>query len=152
MQSVQIRLMFLDCFILSSSIVLQQKCPQKVVPWLLFCSPRKSLASKCTEDPACPVELIGYVGMWGRPWSYSCLCSPCTTPFLDMLTNPNFYWPFINSNNISFQVMQELGLIGLRIQRMPSEPNLEFGIPSQYSYMTVCLYPLQYYTRIHFRI
>lgn len=35
------------------------------------------------------------------------------------------------------QVMQELGLIGLRIQRMPSEPGLEFGIPSQYSYMTV---------------
>lgn len=35
-------------------------------------------------------------------------------------------------------VMQELGLIGLRIQRMPSEPNCEFGIPSQYSYMTVC--------------
>ncbi|XP_006658074.1 4-alpha-glucanotransferase DPE2 [Oryza brachyantha] len=35
-------------------------------------------------------------------------------------------------------VMQELGLIGLRIQRMPSESNLEFGIPSQYSYMTVC--------------
>ncbi|KAJ4977566.1 hypothetical protein NE237_008346 [Protea cynaroides] len=35
-------------------------------------------------------------------------------------------------------VMQELGLVGLRIQRMPSESNLEFGIPSQYSYMTVC--------------
>ncbi|KAF9599354.1 hypothetical protein IFM89_036811 [Coptis chinensis] len=35
-------------------------------------------------------------------------------------------------------VLQELGLIGLRIQRMPSEPDLEFGIPSQYSYMTVC--------------
>lgn len=35
-------------------------------------------------------------------------------------------------------VMQELGLIGLRIQRMPSEPGLEFGIPSQYGYMTVC--------------
>ncbi|KAK6942118.1 Carbohydrate binding module family 20 [Dillenia turbinata] len=35
-------------------------------------------------------------------------------------------------------VMQELGLIGLRIQRMPSEPGVEFGIPSQYSYMTVC--------------
>lgn len=35
-------------------------------------------------------------------------------------------------------VMQELGLIGLRIQRMPSEPDLEFGIPSQYGYMTVC--------------
>ncbi|KAL9336080.1 hypothetical protein Peur_070568 [Populus x canadensis] len=35
-------------------------------------------------------------------------------------------------------VMQELGLIGLRIQRMSSEPDLEFGIPSQYSYMTVC--------------
>ncbi|PKA61776.1 4-alpha-glucanotransferase DPE2 [Apostasia shenzhenica] len=35
-------------------------------------------------------------------------------------------------------VMQELGLIGLRIQRMPNEPGLEFGMPSQYSYMTVC--------------
>lgn len=35
------------------------------------------------------------------------------------------------------QVMQELALIGLRIQRMPSEPDVEFGIPSQYSYMTV---------------
>ncbi|XP_073158543.1 4-alpha-glucanotransferase DPE2-like [Henckelia pumila] len=34
--------------------------------------------------------------------------------------------------------MQELGLIGLRIQRMPAESGLEFGIPSQYSYMTVC--------------
>lgn len=33
--------------------------------------------------------------------------------------------------------MQELGLIGLRIQRMPSEAGLEFGIPSQYGYMTV---------------
>ncbi|KAG4915799.1 hypothetical protein JHK87_053356 [Glycine soja] len=36
------------------------------------------------------------------------------------------------------QVMQELGLVGLRIQRMPNEPDLEFGIPSKYSYMTVC--------------
>ncbi|XP_031127124.1 4-alpha-glucanotransferase DPE2-like isoform X2 [Ipomoea triloba] len=35
-------------------------------------------------------------------------------------------------------VMQELGLIGLRIQRMPSEAGREFGIPSEYSYMTVC--------------
>lgn len=33
--------------------------------------------------------------------------------------------------------MQELGLIGLRIQRMPNESDLEFGIPSKYSYMTV---------------
>lgn len=38
---------------------------------------------------------------------------------------------------IWMQVMEELGLIGLRIQRMPNEPDLEFGIPSQYSYMTV---------------
>ncbi|XP_019458258.1 PREDICTED: 4-alpha-glucanotransferase DPE2 [Lupinus angustifolius] len=35
-------------------------------------------------------------------------------------------------------VMQELGLVGLRIQRMPNEAGQEFGIPSQYSYMTVC--------------
>lgn len=48
----------------------------------------------------------------------------------------------------SMQVMQELGLIGLRIQRMPSEPNLEFGIPSQYSYMTVRSHPLQCCTQI----
>lgn len=41
------------------------------------------------------------------------------------------------SEILFMQVMQELGLIGLRIQRMPSEPDLEFGIPSQYSYMTV---------------
>ncbi|KAM7270713.1 hypothetical protein ACFE04_029927 [Oxalis oulophora] len=40
--------------------------------------------------------------------------------------------------NCVHPVMQELGLIGLRIQRMPSEPGLEFGIPSQYNYMTVC--------------
>lgn len=33
--------------------------------------------------------------------------------------------------------MQELGLVGLRIQRMPNESDLEFGIPSRYSYMTV---------------
>lgn len=38
--------------------------------------------------------------------------------------------------------MQELGLIGLRIQRMPSEPGLEFGIPSQYNYMTVRSYTM----------
>ena len=41
--------------------------------------------------------------------------------------------------------MQELGLVGLRIQRMPSEPDLEFGIPSQYSYMTV---NILYYTAL----
>lgn len=39
--------------------------------------------------------------------------------------------------NLLVQVMQELGLVGLRIQRMPNESDLEFGIPSQYSYMTV---------------
>ncbi|XP_010525431.1 PREDICTED: 4-alpha-glucanotransferase DPE2 isoform X2 [Tarenaya hassleriana] len=35
-------------------------------------------------------------------------------------------------------VMQELGLVGLRIQRMPSDAGVEFGIPSTYDYMTVC--------------
>ncbi|XP_024016763.1 4-alpha-glucanotransferase DPE2 isoform X2 [Eutrema salsugineum] len=34
-------------------------------------------------------------------------------------------------------VMQELALVGLRIQRMPSESDVEFGIPSNYDYMTV---------------
>lgn len=34
-------------------------------------------------------------------------------------------------------VMEELGIIGLRIQRMPSEPDCEFGDPGLYPYMTV---------------
>lgn len=41
---------------------------------------------------------------------------------------------------IVIQVLQELGLLGLRIQRMPSESGVEFGIPSQYSHMTVNSY------------
>lgn len=60
--------------------------------------------------------------------------------------------------------MLELALIGLRIQRMPSEPGLEFDIPSKYSYMTVCftLLPvlhsnfldenLQYYIKTKFKV
>ncbi|CAI9782888.1 unnamed protein product [Fraxinus pennsylvanica] len=40
-------------------------------------------------------------------------------------------------------VMQELGLIGLHIQRMPNEPDKEFGVPSQYSYMTIVYFILQ---------
>eukprot|EP00249_Psilotum_nudum_P013227 c24228_g1_i1 orf=868-2340(-) len=35
-------------------------------------------------------------------------------------------------------VMHELGLIGLRIQRMPSTLGQEFGIPASYEYTTVC--------------
>lgn len=61
-----------------------------------------------------------------------------------LLTNPLL----MITMKTSMQVMQELGLIGLRIQRMPSEPNLEFGIPSQYSYMTVRSHPLQCCTQI----
>ena len=34
-------------------------------------------------------------------------------------------------------IMEELGIIGLRIQRMPSEQGIEFGMPSAYGYMTV---------------
>jgi 4-alpha-glucanotransferase len=34
-------------------------------------------------------------------------------------------------------IMGELGIIGLRIQRMPSEENAEFGDPENYGYMTV---------------
>ncbi|GAQ80801.1 4-alpha-glucanotransferase [Klebsormidium nitens] len=35
-------------------------------------------------------------------------------------------------------VLSELGLLGLRIQRMPSKPGQEFGLPVEYEYMTVC--------------
>jgi hypothetical protein len=49
------------------------------------------------------------------------------------------------TRSLLVQVMQELGLVGLRIQRMPNESDLEFGIPSQYSYMTVnFLYTIAY--------
>ncbi|CAL5220743.1 g2802 [Coccomyxa viridis] len=34
-------------------------------------------------------------------------------------------------------LMKELGLIGLRIQRMPSEPDADFGNPANYPYMCV---------------
>jgi len=34
-------------------------------------------------------------------------------------------------------IMEELGIVGLRIQRMPSEPGTEFGDPEKYGYMTV---------------
>jgi 4-alpha-glucanotransferase len=36
------------------------------------------------------------------------------------------------------EAMEELCLLGLRIQRMPKEPNREFGIPAEYNYLTVC--------------
>lgn len=39
--------------------------------------------------------------------------------------------------SILTQVMKELALVGLRIQRMPSESDVEFGVPSNYDYMTV---------------
>lgn len=35
-------------------------------------------------------------------------------------------------------VMDRLGLLGLRIQRMPSEPGQEFGQPAKYPYSVVC--------------
>lgn len=35
-------------------------------------------------------------------------------------------------------VLRELGLLGLRIQRMPSTPGLEFDVPANYDYTTVC--------------
>eukprot|EP00958_Prasinococcus_capsulatus_P011964 scaffold1190_cov393-Prasinococcus_capsulatus_cf.AAC.30 len=35
-------------------------------------------------------------------------------------------------------VLEELGLLGLRIQRMGSKKDEEFGEPSEYEYMTVC--------------
>ncbi|MBN1527119.1 MAG: 4-alpha-glucanotransferase, partial [Candidatus Omnitrophica bacterium] len=35
-------------------------------------------------------------------------------------------------------VMQELAILGLRIQRMPKETDREFGYPYQYPYLTVC--------------
>jgi 4-alpha-glucanotransferase len=35
-------------------------------------------------------------------------------------------------------VLNDLGMLGLRIQRMPPDPKQEFGLPHQYAFMTVC--------------
>jgi len=35
-------------------------------------------------------------------------------------------------------VMQQLNILGLRVQRMPSDQEIVFGIPWQYEYLTVC--------------
>lgn len=85
-----------------------------------------------------------------------CLFNCFSSPFL-------YFWLFNANPNITctkvlsydwmitlMQVMQELGLIGLRIQRMPNEPGLEFGIPSQYSYMTVRSYTILLYSFLAF--
>ncbi|KAI7733269.1 hypothetical protein M8C21_007244, partial [Ambrosia artemisiifolia] len=66
-----------------------------------------------------------------------------TSSFKDLDENrdslaPKCHEDFACASKFLRYVMQELGLIGLRIQRMPSEADLEFGIPSQYDYMTVC--------------
>jgi hypothetical protein len=39
--------------------------------------------------------------------------------------------------SFSSQVLNELGLLGLRIQRYPSAPGQEFGDPAEYNYMVV---------------
>jgi 4-alpha-glucanotransferase len=36
------------------------------------------------------------------------------------------------------EVMHNLGLLSLKIQRMPKDEKMDFGIPSQYPYMSVC--------------
>lgn len=153
--------------------VIQQECSKTVILWLLLPSARKSLASKCFENTACSAELIRYASLWGRSGTYSFLCLSCmfAQPFRTQMNtiNPSLlpvvvgffhayswffsyiYIYFPKSDIVTFflnQVMQELGLIGLRIQRMPSEPGLEFGIPSQYSYMTVSFYCLWSYVKM----
>jgi len=37
-----------------------------------------------------------------------------------------------------FPVMSKLSILGLRVQRMPPDPNKSFAHPNEYSYMTVC--------------
>lgn len=58
-------------------IMMQQRCSQKAVLWLLLPTARKSLASKCNEHSPCSSEFIRYAGLWGRSWLNSFLCSSC---------------------------------------------------------------------------
>eukprot|EP01129_Flabellula_baltica_P007285 TRINITY_DN2819_c0_g3_i1.p1 TRINITY_DN2819_c0_g3~~TRINITY_DN2819_c0_g3_i1.p1 ORF type:complete len:868 (+),score=235.10 TRINITY_DN2819_c0_g3_i1:1068-3671(+) len=37
-----------------------------------------------------------------------------------------------------YPVMNELSILGLRVQRMPPNPKIEFGSPHDYGYLTVC--------------
>jgi hypothetical protein len=49
-----------------------------------------------------------------------------------------FFKGFANSvSKFPYQVLRDLGLLGLRIQRMPSNPGVEFALPSDYEYTTV---------------
>lgn len=57
--------------------VMQQRCCEKIVLWLLFPLARKSMETKFLEDAACPPELIRYDGLWGRSGPHSLLCSSC---------------------------------------------------------------------------
>lgn len=83
----------------------------------------------CGEDlgliPSCvhPVRFLHRFSLQNSTFTFSNYCNMLKT--------------WIYGGTTLMQVMQELGLIGLRIQRMPNEPGLEFGIPSHYSYMTV---------------
>lgn len=61
------------------------------------------------------------------------LCFPCSWFIQPLFTT----CVEANAKFIITQVMQELGLVGLRIQRMPSESDVKFGIPANYDYMTV---------------
>lgn len=72
--------------------MIQQKCNEKTILWLLFPTARKSLAWKCSEDPSCPPKFIWYAGLWRRSRPYSFLCSSCT--FLQLLFSISFFFVF----------------------------------------------------------
>lgn len=112
---------------------------------MLACGEDLGLIPSCVH-PVC--QLYSLSSHKQEPPSHSCarlLKHTDTCMFRIMLKTLkgfqlfHFGWCYIErfDYNLLVQVMQELGLVGLRIQRMPNESDLEFGIPSQYSYMTV---------------
>ena len=106
---------------------LWRKNALKTLPALL----NSSNMLACGEDlglvPACvhPVCYTMLSSLLIHPASHHSLCRSIHV----------MCWPMLKS--ILTQVMKELALVGLRIQRMPSESDVEFGVPSNYDYMTV---------------
>ena len=83
------------------------------------------MARSCYEDASCSHQCIGHACVWRRSRSVLLSSTQMHGGAAGLGMIPACVHP----------VMQELGLIGMRIQRMPTEG--EFGNPMEYPYLTV---------------
>lgn len=59
--------------------MMQQKCSEETMLWLLLPSTRDFVASKCFKDITYSLELLRYAGSWRRSRGDSFMCSSCMT-------------------------------------------------------------------------